>query len=228
MAIVVAIGTGTGTGIVAIAITIRSAGDTVTRERMTIDTGLTGVSVGIGPGRQLRRSDPIADTEACETVNMTVIAERIDAEVMTVTVGMMIAIADLVEMTATAAATVNAITGTTERETTEREGTHTPVIETETQVPGVIVIETSTASDLYDEPRPDKSLLPRSKSKAVPTVAMVTGETTPAEIITIATTHTIETVAHLLPAPRLAGRTLRTKRRNASAGSRKCNQMQTN
>ena len=214
---------GTGTGIAAIAITIQSASDTVTRERMTVDTGLIGVSVGVGPGRQLHRSDPIANTEASETVNPAVIAERIDAEAMTLTVGMMIAIADLVEMTATAAATVNAITGTT-----EREGTHTPVIETETQLPGAIVIETPTANDLYDEHHPDKSPLPRGKSKTVPTAATMTGETTPAEIITIATTHTTETVAHLPPAPRLAGQTLRTKRRNSSASSRKCNQMQTN
>ncbi|KAJ5896332.1 Pre-mRNA-splicing factor cwc25 [Penicillium subrubescens] len=49
----------------------------------------------------------------------------------------------------------------------------------------------------------------------------------PAETTIIATTHTTETVGHLLPALRLTSQTPNSKRRSAFASLQKCNQMQT-
>lgn len=132
-AIVVGIVVETETGIVAIEIMIRSAGDTLMRGRMIADVAIIGASVGTGRGPQLRRSDLTAETAASESVNTTVIAERIDAEGMIVTAGMMIATAeaimlDLVETTGTATATVMVNeTAVMTAVTTGKEGTPAPV-----------------------------------------------------------------------------------------------------
>jgi hypothetical protein len=227
----IVVGTVVVTGIVAIAIMIRSAGDTVMREMMIADVVIIGVSVGTGLGPQPRRSDPTADTAPSETVNTIVIAERIDAEGMIVTVGMMIAIAeaimlDLVETTGTAIANVM-VNGTAV--TTEREGTLTAArLGTETRVPDATVIRTTTVRDPHDVHLLDDARLSRSKPRAVTTVVMEIDETIPTETTITATTHTTETVAHLHPALHPISQIPSSKRRSAFASLQICNQMQTN
>jgi hypothetical protein len=220
-AIAVEIVVETETGIVVIAIMIRSVGDIVMKERMIADVVIIGASVGTDLGPQLRRSDPTVDTAASETVNttvMTVIAERIDAEVIML---------DPVETTETATAMVNE-TAVMTAVTTEKEGAPTPVkLETETRVPNATVIRTTSARDPHDVHLPDDVPLSYTRARAVTTVAMETDETPPAETTIIATTHTTETVGHLLPALRLTSQTPNSKRRIAFASLQKCNQMQT-
>jgi hypothetical protein len=215
----IVVGKVVGTEIVAIAIMIPSAIDIVMRERMIADTVIIGASVGIDLGRQLRQSDLIANTAASETVNTTVIAERIDAGAMTVTVEMTIATVeaiDLAEATATAMVKVTAVT-------TERRGIPTLAkLETEIRVLGVTVI--MTARDPPDDHHLAEAPLLRSEPNPATIVATTTDETTLAAITIIAMTHTIEIAAHLLPAPHLASQIPSSRRKNASASLRKCNQ----
>jgi hypothetical protein len=211
-----------GTAIVVIAVMIQSAGDTVTNGRMIVGTGLIGANVDIGLDHPPRLSDLTVDTEANETANMTVIAEMIDAEAI---------ILVPVETTATVTAMVNVIAMNT-----RRGGILTPAnLESETRVPNVIVIRATTARDPYNVHLLGGALLPRSTPNAVTTAATVTDKIvinemltvviTPAETTIIATTHTTEAVAHLLPVPRLTSRTPSNKRKSASASSPKCSQM---
>ena len=216
---VMVVGKVAGTEIVAITIMIPSAVDTVIMERTIADTVIIGVSVGIGLSRQLRLSDLIADTAVSETVDMTVIPERTDAEAMNVTDETMIATVeaiDLVEAIATAMVNVTAVT-------TEIEGIPTPAkLETETRVLGVTVI--MTARDPPDDHHLDEAPHLRNEPSPVTIVTTTTDETILAEITIIATIHTTETAAHLLPAPRLASQTPSNRRKSVSASSRKCNQ----
>jgi hypothetical protein len=191
------------------------------RERMIADVIIIGASVSTGLDRRPRRSDHTADTEVSENVNTTVIAERIDAEGMIATAEVILL--DLVETTetVTAPAMVNEIAVMT-AVTTEKEGTPTPVnLETETRVPIATVIRTTSARDPHDVP------LSYTRTRAVTTVAMETDETTPAETTIIATTHTTETVGHLLPVLRPISQTPNSKRRSAFANLQRCNRMQT-
>jgi hypothetical protein len=215
------------TEIVVIAIMIPSVDDTVMRERMIADVIIIGASVSTGLDRRPRRSDHTADTEVSENVNTTVIAERIDAEGMIATAEVILL--DLVETTetVTAPAMVNEIAVMT-AVTTEKEGTPTPVnLETETRVPIATVIRTTSARDPHDVHLPDDVPLSYTRTRAVTTVAMETDETTPAETTIIATTHTTETVGHLLPVLRPISQTPNSKRRSAFANLQRCNRMQT-
>lgn len=216
---------GTETETVAIAITIPNADDTAMRERMIVDTVIIAATVGIGLGHQLRRNDLTADTAVSETVNTTVIAERIDAEAMMVTVEMVMVTVeanDIVEATVTAMVNVTAVTARREEIPTQAK------LETETRVLGVIVI--MIVRDPPDDHHLAEVLL-RSEPSPALIVVMMTDGTTLDETTTIATTHTTETAAHhhhLLPSPRLISQTPSSRRKSVSASSRKCNQMPVN